>query len=437
MDLVSIAVVLFTTLAAMVAGVYAYGMTHIHEIKQNWVQYRCNPMYMPLAGAVGSDIMSNFTNCVMQSVQSYAGFVMDPIFQNFKIFQEMFVGILDSIQFIRKKMAGTVDAFLNIVSSVFGKIQNTMGASLQLVGRIRTIMNRIISVFITMLHIAKTGVDSGMSIKNGPIGQTAEFLCFDPYTPVRMEHGSIPISDVSVGMKLYGDRLVTSHMIFDGTETKMVDLMGVVVSANHKIRYNRRWIRAGDHPDALPTDSVNRLICLTTSDHVIPVFDYLFKDYEETDDVAEFYQDVADYYKCSVPPLRTKYRETGFKFHDTHVRMEDGSTVALDEIHIGDYIAKGGRVLGLLVHKLNDPPILLSPGVSVSPGAVYLENNQLHTAATNGQVDDMYPLCVNLLTEHAKVVLVDIYDRDWVFLDDQEVPCGYIHDKRDKKVVAV
>ena len=46
-------------------------------------------------------------------------------------------------------------------------------------------------------------------------------------------------------------------------------------------------------------------------------------------------------------------------------------------------------------------------------------------------------MCVNLLTEHAKVVLVDMYGHDWVFLDDQEVPCADIHDKRDKKVMEV
>ena len=90
MSLGSVLVVLVTTLVAIIAGVYAYGLAHLQEIKTNWVQYRCNPVYMPLAGMVGSDIATNFMNCTLQSVNAYAGFAMDPIYQNFNILTNNF-----------------------------------------------------------------------------------------------------------------------------------------------------------------------------------------------------------------------------------------------------------------------------------------------------------------------------------------------------------
>jgi hypothetical protein len=437
MKLLSIAVAVLITFMAFIAGVYAYGMSHLREIKDNWVQYRCNPIYMPLAGAVGSDILTNFTNCSMQNVQSYAGFVLDPIFQNFAIFTDLFKNILESIQFIRKKMGGTVDAFMGIVSSMFGKIQNTMGSTLQLVGRIRTIMNRIISVFVVMLHIAKTGIASGESIDNGPIGQIARFLCFDPETMITMLDKSLKrAGDINVGNILQDGTRITSVMIFDGIETPMFYLGDIRVSGNHKVLYNNMWILCSDHPDAVPAESIPRIICFNTNTHLIPIGKYIFKDYEETDNVRGFYTDVADYYKSEVPPLRFLFRETGFDILNTRIRMEDGTVKHINDISIGDRVMKGGEVMGAILHELHDSLITLSEGVSVAPGTILL-NDTITTAATeryaSNETDPNF--CANLLTENALVVLVDNDGNDWTILDDQEVPDPTVHTKRDNQVL--
>lgn len=439
MDLVSIVVVALVTFVAIFAGTYAYGMTHLREIKENWVSYRCNPVYMPLAGMVGSDILSNFTHCVMQSTQSYAGFVMDPVFQLFGQYQELFSSILTSMQFIRKKMAGTTDAFLSIGSSIYGKLANTMGAVLQLVGRLRTILNRILSVFIVMLHIARTGVDSGMSIKNGPIGQTADFLCFDPSTPVRLADGrTLPIGHIEVGMTLENGEYVTSTMVFDGRGTAMVDIGGICVSANHKILTARGWIRCGDHPDAMSIAPHPYIVCLNTIGHTIPIHGMLFKDYEETDDTAEFDREVAAYYKSPVPPLRQYFRQSGFHY-TTKIRMQDGSVTPIHEIRIGDQLWKGGKVLGIFKHQLTVPLARAGVDVLAAPGTLWLKDGRLRTVAgveyDSTLPPDAAPTCMNLLTDTALVTVVDGHGHDLVFLDDQEVPDTHIHERRDQKVL--
>ncbi len=440
MDIISIIVVAFVTITAIVAGFYAYGMSHLNEIKQNWVKYRCNPIYMPLARAVGSDIMTNFTSCTMQSVQSYAGFVMDPVFNLFKDFQEVFAYILNSMQFIRQKMAGTVDAFLGIVHSVFGKLQNTLSITASLFGRIRTIINRIISIFVIMINIAGTGVKTGQSIQNGPIGAVGEFLCFDPATPLKKYNGeTIPMYDLKPGDVLYGGQTVESIMMFRGEATSMVNISGVLVSGNHKIFHKTRWIKCSEHPNAARADSIPLLLCLNTSTHTINISGMLFKDYEETDDVEHFYQDVADYYNSDIPPLRTEYRTTGFDIENTNIRMEDGSVRMLKDILTGERIAKGGQVLGFIVHHLPHKKVELGKGIFAAPGTVLLDKqNRLSTAANflympNQTTDD--PRCMNLLTENAMIVVVDRLGNDFTCLDDQEVPDPAIHDKRDKKVI--
>jgi hypothetical protein len=439
MDLVSLLVVISVTFLSILAGAYAYGMGHLKEIKDNWVQYRCNPIYMPLAGAVGSDILSNFTHCTMQSVHTYAGFVMDPVFQSVGEIQGILGTLLNSMQFIRQKMSKTVDGFLGIVNSIYGKLQNTLGIIGQLVGRIRTLLNRIIAVFVVMLHIARSGVDSGMSIKNGPIGSTAEFLCFDPATPIVLLDGrTVPMQDVRIHDVLEGGQVVLSTMVFEGSSTRMVDVQGIRVSANHKVQYFDAWLSAWEHPDAVDIDPLPRLVCLTTNTHTIPIQDLLFLDYEETDDVEEFWQDVASAYGTTVPSLRDKYRVTGFH-PTTQIRMEDGSIKQLSDIQIGDRIAQGGRVLGRFEHVLDVPFVVLGRDLYAAPGTMVFKNGIPDTAADTTYDSTLPPgaslACANLLTETAKILLVDMDGSHVLALDDQEVSYPHVHEKRDKKVL--
>lgn len=440
MDLVSTVVVLFVTFTAIIVGFYAYGMSNLQEIKDNWVQYRCNPAYMPLAGAVGSDIMTNFTYCTMQSVQTYAGFVMDPIFNAFKQLQDVIFTILGSLQFIRKKIAGTADAFLGIVSSVFGKIQNTLVTTGQLFGKMRTIMYRIMSIFVVLIHITTTGIQTGSSIDNGPIGEVGRFLCFDPDTNIGLYGGGNKhICDLNPGDMLSGGQEVDSVMLFDGAATPMVDIFGIKVSGNHKILCGKRWISCKDHPDAFPTDSLPVIVCLNTTSHTIPIRGMLFKDYEETDDIHEFYQDVAEHYGLSdIPPMRFQYRTTGFDKDFTNVVMSDGSVKCINDIRLGECVKEGGRVIGAIVHRLNVAKVEVGNGIFVAPGTMVFKD-KLTTAAPPLYTPYGKPigdgLCMNLITEKSIIVAVDNHGVEYRCLDDHEVPDSRIHDKRDQKVI--
>jgi hypothetical protein len=432
MDLVSFVVVLLTTLSAIIAGCILYGMSNLHEIKEDWVKYRCNPIYMPLAGMVGSDVLSNFMHCTMQSVNTYAGFALDPIYANFSILQSIVSNILSAQNFIRQKVVGTADAFLGIVNSVFGKIQNTLSVSGQLIGRIRTIMARMISVFVVLVNVVTTGMDTGQSVLNGPIGQAANFLCFDPFTPVQLQDGPImPMRDIKNGDVLIGNHTVRTTMMFKGTDTAMVDLMGTRVSANHKVIYKNEWIRAEEHPDALPTDSVPFLVCLTTDTHQIPVRDHIFKDYEETDNTAEFNQSVAVYYGSEVSPQREQYSVSGF-LPTSYVVLSDTSKKLLKDVRIGDNLFDGGEVIGILRHSRSEPYIQWK-GVYMLKGTLVRKGAGIVLAADIGTETDMKAEAIQLLTERATVVLAGKMSYVWA-LDDQEVPCNEIHATRDAQV---
>jgi len=359
MTLQSILVVLFATLVAGFVASYAYGMSRLDEIKTNWVQYRCNPVYMPLAGMVGSDVASNFMYCTLQSVNTYAGFALDPIYSNFGVLTDTIKMILDSMNSMRAAVNGASTGFLQITSSVIGKLMNTFQVVGQLISRVRSLMNRMIASFAILMNIVSSGVQTGQSVANGPIGRAGQFLshCFHPDTQIAMLNGVYArIRDIEPGDVLANRRQVKSVLTFDGMETRMFTIDDVVVSGNHKIWHEDRWIRVDTHPNAVEHPACPRIVCLNVDGREMAVGGHLFKDYEETDDTAilsDFFQRVQRHYGSRQSPLKIamplRYRFTGVD-PTSRILMENGSEKLAFEVEIGDRLLYGGSVIGKAIH---------------------------------------------------------------------------------------
>lgn len=157
------------TVVAIIASTYMFALSQIDHIKKNWVKYRCNPIYMPVAGMVGDDVFSNFTKCTMKGFHDYAGFMMDPIMQEFDVVNETVGEIGGALQDMRSMMASTRGGFMGIIGTTFGKLQNTMSSIQYIIIRMRTLMSRIVGVMMSFMLIFYTGMETGGSVVNGPI----------------------------------------------------------------------------------------------------------------------------------------------------------------------------------------------------------------------------------------------------------------------------
>lgn len=437
MDIVSVLVVFIATVLASIGFLYAYGMSNLQDIKDTWVEKRCNPIYMPMAGAVGSDIGKNFTFCVLQSVNKYAGFVMDPIYKNFAILTNMINTILDSMNSIRSLVTGASTGFLGIINSTFGKIQNTFGTTIQMVNRVRAIMSRMMTVFAIMMNIVSTGIYTGESVNNGPIGDAARFLCFRPSTKIEtMSDGTIPICLVEPGMRLADGQVVKSVLSFDGSDTPMSMLGDVCVSGNHKVMYENAWIRVEDHPDAKPAPTSRSLYCLNTEKHTIPIAGYLFKDYEETDSpviLGEFFRRVELHYGTAHSPTKIanplRYRYTGIA-PNTAVMMADGMPRLAENIRVGESLRYGGRVIGIVYHRV--PATTRHNGIVFSAGTWIRTDYGVEPILGLEKVEDI--ACIQFLTHDGYYAVLDRYAREVMVLDDQEVTDESIHTWRDNEV---
>lgn len=276
MDLV---IFVSATLTALFAVGYIFMIAQLDEIKQNWIQYRCNPIYMPFAGMVGQDVASNFTKCTMRSFQDYAGFILDPIQVMFGTFLKMFSSIAESLQSMRQMFAGIRNGFLGIVTMIFGKLANTMASMQYLMIRIRTVFMRVAGIMQGMMNIMTSGVQTGQSVVNGPIGRTVSFLCFAPETPVRLlEGGSVPIQHLQVGEVLTDGSVVTGKYYLSGRDESLYSYKGVLVTGSHRLRDGSF---VSDQPEAiLTTQHRSTLVCLDTDTGLIPIGDVVFRDFE-------------------------------------------------------------------------------------------------------------------------------------------------------------
>ena len=68
----------------------------IQKVKDDWPQYRCLPTYMPLAGYIGKDPISNFSYCVGNIQKDMMGFFLEPI-------QYVLGMVMGMIQFILER----------------------------------------------------------------------------------------------------------------------------------------------------------------------------------------------------------------------------------------------------------------------------------------------------------------------------------------------
>jgi hypothetical protein len=277
MDLVIFVV---ATLTAVLAVCYTMILARLDEIKENWVQYRCNPMYMPFASFVGVDTAGNFMRCTTKSFQDYAGFILDPINQLFGTFLGMFSSIADSLNSMRSMFNGIRTAFLGIVTMIFGKLANTMASMQYLMIRIRTVFLRVSGVMFSMMNIMNTGISSGKSVINGPIGKTISFLCFAPETRVLLNDGQMKeMSAVSIGDVLKGGHTVTGTYVLIGNDSQLFHLGDVLVTGSHRLASG---LRVDECPDSILTMSKRSLLyCLDTDTGILPLANGMeFLDFE-------------------------------------------------------------------------------------------------------------------------------------------------------------
>lgn len=358
--------------AAAFIGI-GYGMTHIgnaKHVQKNWKHYRCQPAYMPFAGLYGFNVAENFDFCMKNIFTNHSGDITSSFGSVLGIFGTIMHIVMEGINALRTTVA-TIGGGINVVFQDFTDRIGFFFFNLRLSAmRIKNLIGRMYAILFAVLYMGMSGLTGGMNFGNTVLFSFLDTFCFPPETPVQVRgRGLVPLQDVRVGDFLVStsgasatSARVTAKFHFAAGGQPMVRLGSVTVSTNHYVLHNAKWIKAVEHPDAVPLGAYERdsLVCLNTDTHTMPIGGYVFRDYDEVDEPAvntESMRSTEATINGQATPSPASPL-TPYKFTDantavqrsTRIRLKDGSVKQARQIQIGDELASGGKVVGV-VHR--------------------------------------------------------------------------------------
>jgi len=283
-------------LAALIGFLYllVYGLG-IANVSSNWAENRCKPQIMPFASLYGYNTAENFNYCMTNIIKDQAGNSLGPVYQILATFVGTLSTLLASANSLRLSLATLVGGITTVFQEFTERINALMVRIRVSSVRMKMLFGRLFATFYAMIYMGMSGITAVSNFGDTFLFKFLDTFCFDPTTLVEIEEkGKIPVRDVKIGdifVKTGGRVTATFAFIADGQP--MVKLGSTLVSTNHYVQSGAnqntgKYVQAKDHPDAIATEPwqggvAKPLICFNTSDHHIPVGDYVFLDYDETE----------------------------------------------------------------------------------------------------------------------------------------------------------
>ena len=265
----------------------------IQEIKDNWPEYRCNPMYMPLSDNVGQD----FSYCVQNMQVDLMGYLLEPVTYIIQNIVNLSAEFTASLQYVREMFDYIRTFFANIFGNIFGVFMNLM-IEFQKIGLgIKDLVGKIIGIMVTMMYIMETTVNTGKSAWNGPPGQMLKALggaCFHPETLVKLKTGeTVEMQNINLGDVLENGSVVKSVMKInnDGSEafykikSQDINSSDIYVTGSHLVydKASQKFVLVENYANAEKQEKINTewFSCLITSDHKIHIGPEIFWDWDD------------------------------------------------------------------------------------------------------------------------------------------------------------
>ena len=273
-----------------IAIIMAY-IISIKEIKANWGQYRCNPMFMMFS----DDVSGDFEQCIGRMQEVSISSMLDPYNQ--------------SLNDINSKLASQTQQTDNLNSSLMDFNTSTLGnfggiSSMMENGSIEMqkmsyglsdVMGKIAGIAGTLLYVLDGNMKTMSSMWKGPPGQVMRSLgklghCFHPSTLIELASGEIIAMEYVKPSDILKDgaKVIATMKVDNSNFSEPLRRMGdTYVTGSHLVKYGEcaddKFIYVFDHPDSIAQTQVKSswYSCLITDTHKIQIGKYTFWDWED------------------------------------------------------------------------------------------------------------------------------------------------------------
>ena len=415
------------TLVFLIALIMMFTMGNLNEISKNFPKYRCNPIMMPFAGSFGYDAKENFDFCLTNIFNGKAAQIFAPIYGILGSFTDVVKQITNVTLGLRQLFANFLFGVNNFIRSVRDKIQALLTSVRMSFLKINNLMGKVYGTMIAVVYMGTSAMTAGMSVGDNDMVQFLFEFCFAPETLIQLRNGSftqiqhLRIGDALVPTAQNADPRVTSVFRFDGSKTPMVRIDDVVVSGEHYVQHEGRWMLAKNHPDAVSSASVPTLVCLNVEGHQfqagrsLVVADY---DEHETEAVVEATQ------KLALKALNgSEGTEPAVDYSlgvDSSVEIElEKGWARIADVCCGDVVRGAGRVLGVVREECEEP--VLVHGVPFAPGQLLFREGRWVRAGSLPSCVSRKSELVSLITERCGTMRGRVGDGEVFLRDYREV----------------
>jgi hypothetical protein len=282
-------------------GLYAFSIISVglKKVKNDWPQYRCNPMVMPFASQFGADPMQNFAHCIGSMQSSSMGFFLQPIHYVTSLLGNLGGDLTTSVNNVRNVVAYIRSMVSNITGDIFGIFLNILIQVQRITINLKDLVMKIVGVLTTILYVMGSSMKLGESIWNGEIGGIIRTLCFKSTTQIKLDSGKLMnIKNINLGdilengaivmgtLKLKGDKRNPYYKIWSETLKDYIYVTGehhIFPSLSSRDTNElKNYVKVKDYKLAIKTNEYDdTLFCLITTNHKIPVGEYTFWDWED------------------------------------------------------------------------------------------------------------------------------------------------------------
>jgi hypothetical protein len=283
--------------AAYIAGTFY--LNSLQNIKANWPQYRCNPIYMPLSDNIETD----FAYCIQNMQSNFMGYLLQPITFLTSSLTSVVSSFTSEVNSVRA-MFNKIRTFISsIIQSVFGVFLNLIIEFQKIIIGLKDLMGKTIGIMTTLMYIIDGSIMTMNSSWNGPAGQMVRALgkCFHPDTLVELKNGTIvAMKDLHLGDVLKNGSIVESTMKIDNKKDKLPlyviqnketddniiqkQSKDIYVTGSHLVydKNLKQFIRVEKYSNAIKSSvETDWFCCLITSDHKIKIGNETFWDWED------------------------------------------------------------------------------------------------------------------------------------------------------------
>jgi hypothetical protein len=345
----TIQIVLIVLVMIFIAG-FVFSIYAIKYINNNWQEYRCQPLYMMIAGLIGHDPDENHTYCQKNLASQSASEMTKKMDED----NDKRNTIANTLQSLANEMVykiNSVDSVHNQATKGIMTVINNFKATIMfMMEKLKVIIKKLLAIATVIIYTLFSSVIFMKSMINGTLGGLDTIVCFAKDTIIYNK----PIQD----LELKDHKNILAVMEFDYPKDYIYEYNGTKVTEDHLVLEDK-WIKVKDSKNAskIPFND-SKVYCLVTKDNKIHIGNTVFSDFisvsGETNYIIKNSIIEKLQSKCPSPAAitgsnKSNYYESGL-IEDSIINTSQGDKY-IKNIKVGDILPYYGRVIGIVKQK--------------------------------------------------------------------------------------